>query len=438
MAGSNVSTSNHLSTARRRALEKDSLTPVPVSTAAATGINGSDAVRLTATDTDPAIQRDSRKNLQKQSRKSSPTRRLSKPRWLTVVSILTKNIALLVVIVGLIQMSRWAVLNSGRNSDGFEVISGDFEGKFAELQRFVKTTMKAMQVQVDTIDSKFEDGVSLARKEFGERMEKNVEEVELKLKALDVRSDAFEKFIDGFRGKSLLSKEEFGDFFEEFMKTKNNRMGSSVALDEIKDYAREIVEKEIEKHAADGLGMVDYALASGGGRVVKHSEAYGVGKVGGLINRNRLAVDSQKMIMPSFGEPGHCFPLKGGSGFVVIKLRTAIVPVAVTIEHVAKSVAYDRSSAPKNCRVSGRLADQESSDTEFDAGKMSLLSEFTYDLEKSNAQTFKVLDSAKSTAVDTVRLDFESNHGSASYTCIYRLRVHGHELKSLPSQEIQS
>ncbi|XP_073050701.1 SUN domain-containing protein 1-like [Primulina eburnea] len=433
MPGSTVSTSNQLSTARRRALDNDPLTPIPDLAAAATGTSGSDAVRLTAVGTDPAIQRDSRKIPQTQSRKRS-----SKPRWLTVVSILTKNIALLIVIVGFIQMSRWAVMNSGSNTEGFELISGDFEGKFAEVQSFVKTTVKAMQVQVDAIDRKIEVGVGLVRKEFDERMEKNDEKVELKWKALEVRSDAFEKFIDGFQGKSLLSKEVFGEFFEEFTKTKNNKFSSDVGLDEIKDYAREIVQKEIEKHAADGLGMVDYASASGGARVVKHSEAYFDGKVGGLINRNRVDADAQKMLMPSFGEPGHCFPLKGGNGFVVIQLRTAIVPEAVTLEHVAKSVAYDRSSAPKNCRVSGWLADQRLSEMGFDTEKRFLLSEFTYDLEKSNAQTLNVLDSAKSMVVDTVRLDFESNHGSASHTCIYRLRVHGHELKSLPSQEMQS
>ncbi|XP_073054753.1 SUN domain-containing protein 1-like [Primulina eburnea] len=421
MPGSTVSTSNQVSTARRRALEKDLLTP-----------------NTDLGDTEPAIQTDSRKIPQTQSRKSNLTRRSSKPRWLTLVSILTKITALMVVMVGLIQMSGWSVLNSGHNTEGFEVVLGDFEGRFAEVHSFVKTAVKAMQVQMHAIDRKMEDGVGLVRKEFGQRMEKNEEEIELKLKALDVRSDAFEKFIDGLRSKSLLSKEEFDEFFQEFMKSKDNEVSSDVGLDEIKEYAREIVEKEIEKHAADGLGMLDYALASGGGRVIKHSEAYGVGKVGGLLNRNRVATGSQKMLMPSFGEPGRCFPLKGGNGFVVIRLRTSIVPVAVTLEHVAKSVAYDRSSAPKNCRVSGWLADQESIDMGFDTKKRFLLVEFTYDLAKSNAQTFKVLDSVKSMVVNTVRLDFESNHGSPSHTCIYRLRVHGLEAKSLPLQEMQS
>jgi len=32
----------------------------------------------------------------------------------------------------------------------------------------------------------------------------------------------------------------------------------------------------VEKHAGDGLGRVDYALANGGDFVVRHSEAYDV------------------------------------------------------------------------------------------------------------------------------------------------------------------
>ncbi|KAK4410866.1 SUN domain-containing protein 1 [Sesamum angolense] len=242
--------------------------------------------------------------------------------------------------------------------------------------------------------------------------------------------------MDEFRTKSLLSKEDFGEFFEEFKKAMENPaggVGGEVSLDEIRDYAREIVEKEIERHAADGLGMVDYALASGGGMVLRHSQPYG----GGVWFLNRVSPEAWKMIRPSFGEPGQCFPLKGRSGFIEIRLRTPIVPEAVTLEHVAKSVAYDRSSAPKHCRVSGWLQEQDSTDSEVGSKKMLLLTEFTYDLEKSRAQTFKV-ESAASNLVDTIRLDFTSNHGSATHTCIYRLRVHGHEPSSVPMLEKQS
>lgn len=82
-------------------------------------------------------------------------------------------------------------------------------------------------------------------------------------------------------------------------------------------------------------------------------------------------------------------------------------------------MAFDRSSAPKDCKVLGWLGSEELTE------KMNLLTEFTYDLEKSNAQTFNLVESK--TAVDTIRLEFMSNHGSPSHTCIYRVRVHGYE-----------
>lgn len=98
-----------------------------------------------------------------------------------------------------------------------------------------------------------------------------------------------------------------------------------------------------------------------------------------------------------------------------------------------QSVAYDRSSAPKNGRISGWLHKEKGTDLAADSEKMFLLTEFIYDLDKSNAQTFDVLQSAGSNVVDTIRFDFTSNHGQP-HTCIYRLRVHGREPNSLVMQ----
>jgi len=104
---------------------------------------------------------------------------------------------------------------------------------------------------------------------------------------------------------------------------------------------------------------------------------------------------------------------------------------------IEQSVAYDRSSAPKDCRVSGWLQGLNG-DSAIDIEKMYLLSEFTYDLEKSNAQTFNVLNSGAFGLINTVRLDFTSNHGSPSHTCIYRFRVHGHEPDSVSMMAVES
>lgn len=93
-----------------------------------------------------------------------------------------------------------------------------------------------------------------------------------------------------------------------------------------------------------------------------------------------------------------------------------------------QSVAYDRSSAPKDCRVSAWFESPDD-DPSSNIKKIVMLTEFSYDLDKSNAQTFDV-EVGDAGIINTVRLDFTSNHGSSALTCIYRFRVHGHEPSS--------
>lgn len=363
-----------------------------------------------------------------------------KPRWLTVLSVFTKNFVLLVVLVGLAQMVRRLALGSGEVGGPFAL--SDFEGRIAEVEKLVKTTTKMIQVQVEVVDRKIDSEVGGLRDEIEKKIEKENVLLESQLKELEVKSEGFERLLAEFKDMNWMSKEEFEKIYEELKKARNDEFGGDdgANLNDIRAYARNLVLKEIDKHAADGLGRADYALGTGGAVVVKHSEPFLKGKGSKLFamsGRNGVHSDAEKMLKPSFGEPGQCFPLKGSSGFVQIKLRTAIIPEAITLEHVAKSVAFDRSSAPKDCRISGWLQGQNTEPT-YDALKILLLAEFTYDLEKSNAQTFNVLDSASSSIIDTVRFDFTSNHGSPSHTCIYRLRVHGHEPESVAMMTMQS
>ena len=53
--------------------------------------------------------------------------------------------------------------------------------------------------------------------------------------------------------------------------------GKVLSLDDVWVVAKKIVEAEIDKYYAYGLGRVDYALETGGGRVVGHSEGCFVG-----------------------------------------------------------------------------------------------------------------------------------------------------------------
>lgn len=138
---------------------------------------------------------------------------------------------------------------------------------------------------------------------------------------------------------------------------------------------------------------------------------------------------ASKILEPSFGEPGQCLPLKSNNVFVDIGLRTSVLPEAITLEHVAESVAYDRSSAPKDFRIFGWLS-QYKDDTNIESEQMFLLGEFSYDLEKGSAQTFNLPVESTGNLINMIKLDVLSNHGSPSHTCIYRLRVHGSEPKS--------
>ncbi|CAH1449674.1 unnamed protein product [Lactuca virosa] len=367
-----------------------------------------------------------------QTKNSLPTNSTTKPRkrttdkkggapsttkapWKRVVSVIMKNFALILILLLLAQMIRRLAFNQGSGFDSILISSSDYERRIAEVEAFLKTTTKMMQVQVEVVDRKIENEIAGLKTELSKRIDDKGAEISSRVSEFDGRLETIEKSLT----TNWLTKDEFNRFLEEFKGKKGVDDISDLKLDEIRAFAKEIVEKEIEKHAADGLGRIDYAVASGGAMVLKHSEPFiRSSKLSRWIAGN-VHSGAVKMLQPSFGQPGECFPLKGDTGFVDIKLRTAVIPEAITLEHVSKSVAFDRSSAPKDCKVLGWLGSEELTE------KMHLLTEFTYDLEKSNAQTFNVVESK--TAVDTIRLEFLSNHGSPSHTCIYRVRVHGYE-----------
>ena len=362
---------------------------------------------------------------QRRTRKvAAATPKAEKARWKRVVRIFAKQLAALLIIVGLIQVTRKVILKVTSSSSSFETAAfWGLESRIAEVDGLVKATTSKMQVQVELLDKKMEKEAKALRQE----LETKASVFQSELKKIESRTESLEKSVEEVNAKPFVSRDELEKIYEELKKGNvDDSAFSEVSIDELRAYAREMMEKEIEKHAADGLGRVDYALASGGGFVMHHSDPFLVGKGSSWFatGSRRAHANAVKMLSPSFGEPGQCFALKGSNGYVQIRLRGPIVPETFTLEHVAKNVAYDRSSAPKDCLVSGWLQGKGQESLE-ETEKSQLLTEFTYDLDRSNAQTFNVLDSSDSGLIDTVRLDFTSNHGSNSHTCIYRFRVHG-------------
>ncbi|MCO5612378.1 hypothetical protein L7F22_066645 [Adiantum nelumboides] len=177
----------------------------------------------------------------------------------------------------------------------------------------------------------------------------------------------------------------------------------------------------------------DYALASGGGRVVGHSLAFTpassapswIDKIPTfLIRSTRIHPLAHIILQPSFNQPGQCLPLATSNVYVEVALRTPIYADQVTLSHVSKSIAYDVSSAPKEFQVYGLPPPLSTSKP----ASWVLVGEFEYDVDSPMAaQAFALSETAKNTLISTIKLQILSNYGSPSHTCIYRLQVHGKE-----------
>ncbi|KAK3165027.1 hypothetical protein QOZ80_1AG0027990 [Eleusine coracana subsp. coracana] len=357
-------------------------------------------------------------------RKKSATKQ-ERPKWETALSVMLKLCLLISTITWMGQLFwRW---QNGELS--FTAL--DMDSRLSKVEGFKKMT-KMLQVQLDILDKKLGNEIDKTKRDITKQFEEKGNKLETKMKILEGKTEELDKSLGELRNMGLVSKNEFEEILSHLKKRKGlDGTDNDISLDDVRLYAKEIVEIEIAKHAADGLGMVDYALGSGGAKVISHSENFRSGK-NYFPGRSGVQAAAQKMLEPSFGQPGECFALKGSSGFVNIKLRTAIIPESVTLEHVDKSVAYDRSSAPKDFKVHGWYeASQDDLDKELNS--MVTLGEFSYDLEKSNAQTFQLERTADtdSQIISIIRFDFSSNHGNSEHTCIYRFRVHGTEPASL-------
>ena len=352
-------------------------------------------------------------------RKKSTTKH-EKAKWETALSVLMKLCLLFTAFAWMGQ-----VLWGWQNGD-LSFTALDMESRLSKVEVFKKTT-RMLQVQLDILDKKLGDEIGKAKRDITKQFDDKGKKLETKINTLEGKVDILDKSLAELRDMGFISKKEFNEILTRLKRKKGlDGTGSDITLDDVRVFAKEIVEMEIARHAADGLGMVDYALGSGGGKVVKHSGAFKKAK--SILPRRS---ESHKMLEPSFGQPGECFALEGSAGFVEIKLRTGIIPEAVTLEHVEKSVAFDRSSAPKDFQVSGWYQGADD-DSDKHPRTPTSLGEFTYDLEKSNAQTFQLdRTTADASVVNMVRLDFSSNHGQPELTCIYRFRVHGSEPGSI-------
>lgn len=183
-----------------------------------------------------------------------------------------------------------------------------------------------------------------------------------------------------------------------------------------------IVKQALQRYSEDRIGMVDYALESGGASVIstRCSETYETKTA--LLSLFGIPLwyhsQSPRVILQPDVHPGNCWAFQGPQGFAVVRLSARIRPTAVTLEHVPKALSPNStiSSAPRDFAIFGFDEDLQQEGT--------LLGTFTYDQDGEPIQTF-YFQALKMATYQVVELRILTNWGHPEYTCIYRFRVHG-------------
>ncbi|KAL5634582.1 hypothetical protein ACGC1H_002582 [Rhizoctonia solani] len=220
----------------------------------------------------------------------------------------------------------------------------------------------------------------------------------------------------------------------------------------------QIVQRAVLATTKDTVMRADFALYTGGGRVIPEytSPTFSMTPPSGW--RRMLGIGTVHGRSPAVAlvpdiNVGNCWPFAGSQGQIAVLLSRSVKVDAVTIDHASKEVAYDLSAAPRKFAVWGLVEGEDNLEKlakyqqELETQKIDgpvnevqseeappftpariLLAEFEYDINaKSHIQTFEVSDRVKKAGIDVGVVVFQvrSSWGDPNYTCLYRVRVHG-------------
>nr|XP_014590612.2 sperm-associated antigen 4 protein isoform X1 [Equus caballus] len=171
----------------------------------------------------------------------------------------------------------------------------------------------------------------------------------------------------------------------------------------------------------DFVRKPDYALSSVGASIDLEKTSHDYGDANTAYFWNRFSfwnyARPPTVILEPDVFPGNCWAFEGDQGQVVIRLPSRVQLSDITLQHPPPSVAHTSgaNSAPRDFAVYGLQVDDE---TEVFLGK------FTFDVEKSEIQTFH-LQNDPPAAFPKVKIQILSNWGHPRFTCLYRVRAHG-------------
>jgi len=249
-----------------------------------------------------------------------------------------------------------------------------------------------------------------------------------------------------------------------------------------------LVDSAVSIITQDIIAKPDFALHSGGARIIPSltSSTFELrpqnlgSQMIGLVTGSGYAVGRPPITaLHHEMQNGHCWPFAGGEGQLGVALASPIFIEEVTIDHVAKSIAFDMRSAPRQMEVWGLVEGKENiarvrawkediaarKEAERPSGEQSStsynqdgsdgsnyevlypktlpkypeyirLANFTYDIHSlNNVQTYPVMPGIRELGIDfgIVVLRVLNNWGRDDFTCLYRFRVHGQRLAEIPA-----
>ena len=226
-----------------------------------------------------------------------------------------------------------------------------------------------------------------------------------------------------------------------------------------------LVDTAVSRYSKDTIAKADFALHSGGAVVIPSltSDTHEIRPQGvrqhviGYLTGHGYALGRPPITaLHHETHVGHCWPFKGDQGQLGVTLSRVVQIEEISIDHVARDVAWDSSSAPRKMEVWGLVegASNLAKVVTWDAARTEAgidiptqprslpssaryvrIAQFEYDVEAPDAdavQTFAVDEDVRKSGMDfgIVVLRVLSNWGQ-QFTCLYRFRVHGRMIDEL-------
>ena len=218
-----------------------------------------------------------------------------------------------------------------------------------------------------------------------------------------------------------------------------------------------LVDSAMARHSKDTIAKADFALHSGGAVVIPsltsdthEIKPHGVRQqvIGYLTGQGYALGRPPITALHHETHVGHCWPFPGDQGQLGVTLSRVVQIEEITIDHVARDIAWDMSSAPRKMEVWGLVegASNFAKVAAWDAARTKAgqeipmqprslpnsvryvrIAQFEYDVDAPSAvQTFPVEEDVRASGMDfgIVVLRVLNNWGQ-SFTCLYRFRVHG-------------